>query len=66
MDAAGKVWNDALAMAGRRPYSTATYSSMYEQLRCHLALAVKTPYNLDTWRPKVPWLSELRHLCNPT
>lgn len=65
--ATSRVWNDALAIAGNRwtGYSDG-YSSMYEQLECHLYFRFKTPYNLDSWRPVVPWWSEVYHRCNPT
>ena len=46
-------------------YSLAVYNSLMEQLECHLFLLVKKPYNLDTWRPSVSWLTELKDLCNP-
>ena len=57
--------SNALALAGFRPYSNAVYSSLFEQLQCHLFYTFKTPYNLDTWRPSVWWPAELWDLCNP-
>jgi hypothetical protein len=62
---AKRVMNNALSIAGWPPYSTAVYNSMFEQLECHLFLGVKTPYDLDTWRPSVSWATELHDLCNP-
>lgn len=59
------VMTDAVQMAGLHPWNSAVYASLKEQLECHLYLAVKVPYNLDTWRPSVPWLTELADLCNP-
>ena len=59
------ILNEALSIAGQPPYSPAVYSSLMEQLECHLALVVKKPYNLDTWRPSVSWIIELKDLCNP-
>jgi Protein of unknown function (DUF2599) len=63
--AAGRVWNDALAIAGTRPFSPQVYASLYEQLQCHLWYTFKTPYNLDSWRPQVAWWYELYTRCNP-
>lgn len=64
--AAEGVWNNALAIAGVRPYSQAVYDSMYEQLQCHLVFApYKNVYNLDAWRPKVSWATEIHSRCNP-
>jgi FtsP/CotA-like multicopper oxidase with cupredoxin domain len=63
--AAAPMMNDALSIAGKRSYSSAVYDSLLEQLECHLFLMVKVPYNLDTWRPSVPWITELAKLCNP-
>ena len=65
VSAASGVWNNALAIAGYRPYSSYVYNSMFEQLQCHLVFRFKTPYNLDTWRPSVSWATELSDLCNP-
>ena len=59
------IMNEALSIAGQPPYSLAVYNSLMEQLECHLFLLVKKPYNLDTWRPSVSWLTELKDLCNP-
>jgi hypothetical protein len=39
--------------------------SMYWQLVCHLDAVIKTPYNLDAWRPDVGRLKTLRARCNP-
>jgi Protein of unknown function (DUF2599) len=63
--AAGNVMGEALSIAGMPPYSPAVYNSLMEQLECHLFLLIKTPYNLDTWRPSVSWATELKDLCNP-
>lgn len=63
--ATNNVWNDALAIAGRRSLSSQAYSSMYEQLQCHLWYHFKTPFNLDSWRPVVSWWYELYRGCNP-
>jgi len=63
--ATSRVWNDALAIAGTKSLSSGAYSSMYEQLECHLYFRFKTPYNLDSWRPQVAWWYELYRLCNP-
>lgn len=63
--AAQSVMNNALQIAGWPPYSSYVYNSMMEQLKCHLVPAIKTPYDLDSWRPIVPWATELRDLCNP-
>jgi Protein of unknown function (DUF2599) len=63
--AATGVMNNALSIAGFRPYSQAVYNSLFEQLQCHLFFKFKTPYNLDTWRPSVSWAYELAKLCNP-
>ncbi|HEV2639181.1 MAG TPA: DUF2599 domain-containing protein [Actinocrinis sp.] len=65
ISAATGVWNNALGMAGVRPYSTAVYNSLFEQLQCHLFFRFKTPFNLDTWRPSVSWAAELADKCNP-
>ncbi|HMI99000.1 MAG TPA: DUF2599 domain-containing protein [Gaiellaceae bacterium] len=60
-----RVWRDALAIAGRRSLRSRAYSSLYEQLQCHLWYTFKTPYNLDSWRPVVSWSYELYRRCNP-
>jgi hypothetical protein len=65
ISAASGVWNNALSIAGVRPYTSAAYKSMFEQLQCHLLFRFKTPFNLDTWRPSVSWAAELRDRCNP-
>jgi hypothetical protein len=65
ISAASGVWNNALQIAPFRPYSPAVYSSMFEQLQCHLLYRFKTPFHLDTWRPSVSWAAELRDRCNP-
>jgi uncharacterized protein DUF2599 len=65
ISAAEAMWAKALEIAGTPPYSREVYDSLYEQLQCHLVIRLKTPYNLDTWRPKVPWPDELRAQCNP-
>jgi hypothetical protein len=31
----------------------------------HLCFRLKTPYDLDTWRPVVPKATLLKTLCNP-
>ena len=64
--AAYGTWNNSLAIAGVRPYSKAVYDSLYEQLECHLVFAAyKSVYNLDAWRPKVSWATEIHSRCNP-
>ncbi len=63
--ATSRVWNDALAIAGTRRLSSYAYSSLYEQLKCHLWYTFKTPYNLDSWRPVVSWWYQLHTGCNP-
>jgi hypothetical protein len=63
--AAQGVWNNAMSLAGSRYLTWAQYDSMMEQLRCHLYFVVKTPYNLDKWRPSVAWWYELYTKCNP-
>ena len=65
ISAASGVWNNTFTLVPYRPYSSAVYHSLYEQLQCHLFFRFKTPFNLDTWRPSVSWVSELRHRCNP-
>lgn len=57
--------NNALQIAGWPPYSSYVYQSMFEQLQCHLLVRLKTPYDLDAWRPVVSWVTEIRDLCNP-
>lgn len=43
--------------------------SLYEQFKCHadsvIAPVKKPTWNLDAWRPQVPWLQEIKELCNP-
>jgi hypothetical protein len=63
--AARGVMNNALSLAGIPPYSPYVYNSLMEQLECHLVFRLKTPFNLDTWRPSVSWPQELWDLCNP-
>jgi hypothetical protein len=65
ISAAQGVMNNALQIAGWPPYSSYVYQSMFEQLQCHLLARLKTPYDLDSWRPKVSWATEIRDLCNP-
>lgn len=62
--AATGVWNNALDRAGRPPYSAAVYNSLYVQLQCHLYFRLKTPFNLDTWRPVVSLAVSKAYLCN--
>jgi hypothetical protein len=45
------IMKNALSRPGWPPFSAATYNSMFEQLECHLLWRVKTPYDLDSWRP---------------
>lgn len=65
ISAAQGVMNNALQIAGWPPYSSYVYKSMFEQLQCHLTARLKTPYDLDSWRPVVSWATEIRDLCNP-
>jgi hypothetical protein len=40
--------------------------SLLEQLRCHADFARDKPtWDLEAWRPQVPWLLEVLDLCNP-
>jgi hypothetical protein len=63
--AASQVLADALKIAGAPPYNNAVYNNLLVQLQCHLVLALKVPYDLDTWRPSMSLPLEIRHLCNP-
>jgi hypothetical protein len=65
ISAAQGIMNNALQIAGWPPYSSYVYKSMFEQLQCHLTARLKTPYDLDSWRPVVSWATEIRTLCNP-
>lgn len=65
LSAASGVWNNALSMVPFRPYSPAVFNSLYIQLQCHLVFRLKTPYNLDTWRPAVPLATAIAKKCNP-
>lgn len=63
--AAQGIMNNALSIAGWPPFSNSVYNSMMEQLECHLILRIKTPYDLDSWRPSVSWATEIHDECNP-
>jgi hypothetical protein len=40
--------------------------SLLEQFRCHAEFAPRKPsWDLEAWRPAVPWLVEVLDLCNP-
>jgi hypothetical protein len=43
--------------------------SLFEQFECHadsvVAPLVKPSWNLDDWRPQVPWVQEVKEKCNP-
>lgn len=65
ISAAQGVMNNAVQIAGWPPYSSYVYNSMFEQLQCHLLVRLKTPYDLDSWRPSVSWATEIRDECNP-
>ena len=62
---ASAMMAQAIKIAGSQPYSSAVYASLFEQLQCHLVVILKIPYNLDTWRPNVPFATEVAHRCNP-
>ena len=51
LSAASGVMSNALTIAGTPAYGNAVYKSLLEQLQCHLLVRLKTPYDLDTWRP---------------
>jgi len=65
LGSAQAILNEALSIAGMPPYSLAVYNSLMEQLECHISAVVKKPYNLDTWRPSVSWVTEVADSCNP-
>ena len=65
ISAASGVMSNALAIAGKPPYGNAVYKSLFEQLQCHLLVRLKTPYDLDTSRPTVAWVTEVNDFCNP-
>ena len=65
LSAASGVMSNALTIAGTPAYGNAVYKSLLEQLQCHLLVRLKTPYDLDTWRPSVSFASEVRDKCNP-
>lgn len=60
------AWNQVLAKAGRRPLTSAQYSSLYKQFRCHTEIARYKPYwNLESWRPNVSYAAVKAAFCNP-
>jgi Protein of unknown function (DUF2599) len=67
------VFNDAVASASGRPQGKGSTwdpnpGSMFEQFECHargLPAVVKGTWNLDSWRPQVSWVTEIRERCNP-
>jgi hypothetical protein len=65
ISAASGVMSNTIRIAGWPAYSNAVYKSMFEQLQCHLLVRLKTPYDLDTWRPSVSFATEVKDKCNP-
>ena len=63
----GRAWDQALDKAGRKPLSSAQWTSLYNQFRCHAKMAQDKPtWNMESWRSNVGYQATLAAACNPT